>query len=76
MAIHLGSILLGILADRLLRRQIRKWLDVKSFDTEVKRLVFKVIEAKKDGKITKEEERELWKHIGKTGLAFLLDKIK
>ena len=51
-------------------------MDVKSFDVEVKKLIFKVIEAKMDGKITKKEERELWKHVRKTGLAFLLDKLQ
>ncbi len=76
MAIHLGPILIGIIADRILRKRIRKWLDVKSFDVEVKKLIFKVIEAKMDGKITKKEERELWKHVRKTGLAFLLDKLQ
>ena len=76
MAIHLLPIILGILADRVLRKQIRKWLDVKSFDKESKALILAVVKARQDGKITKEEGRDIFKHAKKAGIAFLLDKIK
>lgn len=76
MAIQLLPIVLGILADRVLRKQIRKWLDVRSFDKEKNDLILAVIKARQDGKITKEESREIFRCAKKAGIAFLLDKIK
>jgi len=55
---------------------MRKWLDVGSFDKESKDLILAVIKARQDGKITKEEGRDIFRHAKKAGIAFLLDKIK
>lgn len=76
MAFQLLPFLIGIGAGQLLRNRMRKWLDVRSFDKETKALILAVVKARQDGKITKEESRDIFKHAKKAGIAFLLDKIK
>jgi len=76
MAFPLLPFLIGLGAGRLLRNQMRRWLDVRSFDQEQKALILAVIKARQDGKITKEESRDILRRTMKMGIAFLLDKIK
>lgn len=75
MAIPIAYILLGLLAGHHLKKLIRKYLNIKDFETEMGELVLKVIEARKDRKITLKEAKDIWKEAKEAGLAYLLDKI-
>jgi len=73
MAIPVVYILVGLLAGHHLKKLIRKHLNIKDFETEMGELVLKVIEVKKDGKLTLKEAREVWKEAKEAGLAKILD---
>jgi len=73
MAIPVVYILLGLLAGHHLKKLIRKHLNIKDFETEMSELVLKVIEVKRDGKLTLKEAREVWKEAKEAGLAKILD---
>jgi len=75
MAVPILYILLLLGAGHSLKNLLRKWGNVKDFQTELSEVLITVAEARRDGKITKEEQRQIFKEMKDAAKAWFIDKI-
>lgn len=75
MGVPLVPIILGIIATRQAKKLLKRWLDVGSFEEEMGYLAMEVAIARRDGKISKEEVRKVFRQAKKAGLAYLVKKL-
>ena len=75
MAVPILYILLLLGAGHGIKKLLRKWGNVKDFQTELKEVFIAIAEARRDGKITKEEQKKIFKEMKDAAKAWLIDKI-